>query len=118
VWALLTGVAGFCRPWSDLALHAAIGIFVSTLARSPGPAVAASYATIMTVRVTLYMATSLLGVVLMVPGMALALDAGGNGSVLNATLAISSLTALGVVLIQFVAAASLVWAAVWWLKRT
>ncbi len=110
-WLLLTGVAGLCRPWSDLMLHAAIGIFVSTLARSTGLAVAASYATIIVVRTALYMATSLLGVALMMAPIVTLDPMGGT------MLVIPSLTALGIVLIQFVGAALLVWAAIWWLKR-
>ncbi len=119
-WLLLIVLAGFCRPWSDLMLHAAIGLFVSTLARSTGLAVAASYATIIVVRVALYMAMSLLSLVLMIAPIA-TLDPSGtmlNEPALNTMLMAPSLAALGVVLIQFVGAAVLVWAAVWCLKRT
>ncbi len=117
---LLAGILGSFRPWSDLALHAAIGIFISTLVRSPGLAVAATYGTIIGVRIALYLATLLFGTILMaVPSVILeASGAVPSEFVLNMTSMMSSLTALGVVLIEFVGAALLVWAAVWWLKRT
>ena len=117
---LLAGIVGLFRPWSDLTLHAAIGIFVSTLFRSPGLAVAATYGTIIAVRMALYLVTLLLSIALLaVPGVML--DASGavtNEFALNATSIIPAFTAMGVVLIEFVGAALLVWAAVWWLKRT
>lgn len=118
-WLFLTGIAGLCRPWSDLALHAAVGLFVSALVRSSGLAVAASYGTIIVTRVALYLATSLLNAALtMVPAVTFDVVTGADESLMNAFLVISSLTALGVVVIEFVGAVLLVWAAVWWLKRT
>ncbi len=117
---LLTAVVELFRPWSDLALHATIGIFISTLVRSPGLAVAATYGTIIGVRMILYLAASLLGIVLMtIPSVILeASGAVTSEFVMNVASMMSSLTALAVVLIEFVGAALLVWAAVWWLKRT
>ncbi len=119
-WLLLTGVAGLLRPWSDLSLHATIGLFISTLLRSSGMAVAASYGTIMVVRVTLYLLTTILNAALMVvPGIML--DASGvviNQTITNGMLMIPALTALGVVLVEFAGAALLVWGSIWWLKRT
>jgi len=120
VSVLLTGILASLKPWSNLSLHAAIGIFVSTLVRSPGLAVAATYGTIIGVRMALYLATLLFSTVLMaVPSVMLgASGAVPGGFVLNVTSMMSSLTTLAGVLIEFVGATLFVWAAVWWLKRT
>ncbi len=119
-WVLLAGMVGLCRPWSNLALHTTIGLFISTLLRSSGLAVAAAYGVIIAVRTALYMLTTMLNAaLLMVPGIML--DASGavvdETLLMNSMMVIPSLTALAVVVIEFVGAALLVWGSVWWLKR-
>ena len=106
VWLLLTGVAGLLRPWSDLALHAAIGLFVSVLSRSSGAAIAVSYGTILVIRAAFWLGQTLLF------DLAATLP-----TLLEHVLLIPALASLGIVLVEVVGAASLVWAAVWWLKR-
>lgn len=120
MWLLVAGAVGLFRPWGHLALHTTIGLFISALLRSSGLAVAASYGTIIVVRVALYLLTTILNTALMVvPGIML--DA--SGAVMEETLmtgmfVIPSLTALGVAVLEFVGAALLVWGSIWWLKRT
>lgn len=120
-WLVLAGVVGLSRPWSHLALHTTIGLFISTLVRSSGLAVAAAYGTIIVVRVALYLLTTILNAALMMTP-SIILDASGAGMsetlLMSSILVIPSLTALGVVVIEFVGAALLVWGSIWWLKRT
>ena len=118
-WLLLAGVVGLCRPWGHLALHTTIGLFISTLLRSSGLAVAASYSTIIVVRMALYLLAAILNGILMV-APSIMLDASGSvvsETLLNGMIMIPTLTALGVVVIEFVGAALLVWGSIWWLKR-
>jgi hypothetical protein len=120
MWVLVAGVVALLRPWGHLALHTTIGLFISTLLRSSGLAVAASYGTIIVVRVALYLLTTILNAALMVvPGIML--DASGavtDDMFMTGMLVIPSLTALGVAVFEFVGAALLVWGSIWWLKRT
>jgi hypothetical protein len=119
-WLVLAGVVGLCRPWSHLALHTTIGLFISTLVRSSGLAVAASYGTIIVVRAGLYLLTTIVNAALMMAPSVI-LDASGavvNETLLSGMVVIPSLTALGVVVLEFVGAALLVWGSIWWLKRT
>ena len=95
-WLILVGVAGLLRPWGDLALHAAVGLLVSARARSSGVAVFIAYSAILVVRVSLWLARSLLSSVLMAPAQ----------------------MALGMVLVEFAGAALSLWGAIWWMKRT
>ncbi|HIQ00510.1 MAG TPA: hypothetical protein EYH30_00010 [Anaerolineales bacterium] len=112
---LLAGLAGLLRPWGDLALHATVGLFVSALSRSSGKAIAVSYGAILATRVAFYLLTSLLNIALLALPVAL-LDT--PEAAMNELLMMPALTSLGMVLVEFVGAALLVWAAVWWLKRT
>jgi hypothetical protein len=118
-WWLLTGLTALLKPWCDLALYAAVGLFVSTLARSSGMAVAVSYGAIIALRVALYLGMTLVNAALMVvPGVAL--DASGTAMseiVMNGMWVIPALTSLVVVLAEATGATLLVWAAIGCLKR-
>jgi hypothetical protein len=121
VWLLLSGMAGWLRIWGDLALHAAVGLFVSVLVRSSGAAIAISYGAILAARAVLWLMNSFLVPVLVV------LLAGSLAS--SRDLAMASLEPMGFMLfapglmglvmtcVEIAAAGLLVWAAVWWLKR-
>jgi len=114
-WLILTGAAGVLRPWANLALHAAVGVFVSVPARSSGVAVAISYAAIILIRVSLLLAPSLLSLAVMaIPGW----TNGVPGSIVNSLLVLPAFASLVWVLIEFAGAALLVWGAIAWLKRT
>jgi hypothetical protein len=121
VLAVLTVVPGLLKPWCDLALNAAVGLFVSVRSPSSGAAIAISYGAILVVRVALWLGTSVLWpLLLMLVGTA-------QASLLGTTLAmqetammlvIPGLVLLATVFVEAVGAASLVWGAIWWLKRT
>ena len=115
VWLLLMGLAGLLKPWGDLALHAAVGIFVSTLCRPSSAAVAVSYSVILVARVALQLAISIL-----MPLLSLADTTYISlGTTMTTTMMVSSLLpSLATVFIEISGAALLVWAAIWWLKRT
>ena len=110
VGVVLLGVAGLLKPWGDLALHAAVGMFVSVLCRSSGTAIAVSYGAILVVRVALWVGQTLfysLGALWFVsftpaaPEMAV----------------VPGLASLAIVLVEVVGAVLSVGAAVWWLER-
>jgi len=111
VWLLLTGVAGWLKPWGDLALHAAVGLFASALCRSSGAAIVVSYSAILVVRVALWLGQMLFSSLwsLQFVDWAQPMPA--------MVLVVPSLLSLAVAFIEMVGAALLVWAAVWWLKR-
>ncbi len=118
VWLLLAGVvgvAGMLRPWGDLALHAAVGLFVSALCRSSGTAIAVSYSAIIVVRVIFWLATSFLGPMLL---MLLVSPVEQMAASLGYVLLLPGLASLGVVLVEIAGAVLLVWGAVWRLKQT
>ncbi|MCP4543395.1 MAG: hypothetical protein GY832_40290 [Chloroflexi bacterium] len=120
LWLLVVGAAGLCRPWAHLALHTTIGLFVSTVVRSSGLAVAASYGVILVMRVALYLLAAILNAALMsIPSIVQ--DAPGVGMnealIINGMMGIPSLTALGIVMLEFVGAVLLVWGSIQWLKR-
>jgi len=116
VWVLLGGVAGWLRGWGDLALHMAIGLFVSTLVRFSGMAVAVSYGVILAARAALWLGRSLLFPLLIVS------RAGSMGSVaapsdIGYLFPVSVLAPLAIASIEAVLALLLVQGAVWRLKR-
>ena len=115
-WLLLTGLVGWLRPWGDLALHAAVGLFVSVPSRSSGTAIAVSYGAILVVRVALWLVTSFL-VPLLVALPSLAETASVPIYVLDAMVWTPSLAVLATVFIKVVGAVLLVWGAIRWLKR-
>jgi hypothetical protein len=113
---LITVVAGLLRPWGDMALHTVMGLFVSTLARSSGVAVAIAYGAIIAVRAGLWLATSLVSPLVMVSLGVLA-----EAMVMTSpeyVLLVPGLVSLAMPVIEIVGAALLVWGAIWWLKRT
>jgi len=114
VWLLLAGLIGWLRPWSDLALHATVGLFVSALTRSSGTAVAIAYSAILVARVAFYLVSSLANVVLVAVPATLV---NTPETMMSVAFAIPTLVSLGTVLVEFVGAALLVWGAVWWMKR-
>ena len=111
MWLLLTGVAGWARRWSDLALHAAVGLFVSALSRSVGVAITTSYGAVLVARVALWLATSALGFLpLLLMDQAWATD--------EMVMAVPATASLVMSFIEFAGAVLLVWGAIWWLRRT
>ena len=111
----IAGVAGLLRPWVSLALHAAVGLFVSVLARSSAMAVALSYGAIIVIRVSLWLLVSILSAALMaIPGV----TKGMSETMVSGVLVMPSVMSLGRVLVEFAGAVLLVCAAIWWLKRT
>jgi len=115
-WALLAlmGVVGTLRLWSDLAFHAAVGLFVSVLARSSGTAIVVSYSAILVVRAFLWLVTLILGPLLtwFVDTTQIWMDMAPAAVVVASTL-----PSLAVVFIESAGAALLVWGAICWLKR-
>ena len=110
VGVVLLGVAEVLKPWGDLALHAAVGMFVSVLCRSSGTAIAVSYGAILVLRVVLWVGQTLfygLGALWFV-------------SVTPAApqmLVVPGLASLAIVLVEVVGAVLSVGAAAWWLER-
>jgi hypothetical protein len=111
--AILTVVSGLLKPWCDLALNAAIGLVVSTLASSSGVAIAVSYGVILVVRVTLWLGTSILWPLLAL--LISTIQAMPEPEVM--VVIMPALVPLLIVLIESVGAVFLVWGAIWWLKR-
>jgi len=116
-------VMGTLRPLADVVFHAALGMFVSALVRSSGVAVAASYGAVLAARAVAWLATSLLGAVLLYGLLDLgavelssAAPSTGLGPALLSGL-LSNLIPLLVVVIEIVGAAGLVWGAIWRLER-
>jgi hypothetical protein len=114
VWVVLTGVAGLLEPWAHLALHVAVGMFVSVLSRSSGVAIAVSYGATIVLRVALALTRFLLNAALvMVPGVMLH----APEAMFDEMLLLPSLTSLGTILAELAGAALLVAAAARWLRR-
>ena len=61
---VLSAFVGALRPLADLALHIGLGMFISSLLRSSGTAIAATYGAILVVRVAAWLVTSIGGSVL------------------------------------------------------
>jgi hypothetical protein len=119
VWLVLAGVVGWLRPWGALSLNAAVGLFISALARSSGMAIAAAYGVIIVLRAVLYVMRALLNMVMIaIPAAMLdAAESTVGGGVVSSMLIWPSLVTLGVVLVEFAGAALLVWATMCWLRR-
>jgi hypothetical protein len=113
VWLSVAGVVGMLKPFVDLVVHAAVGLFVSVLARSSGVAVAVSYGAVIVLRVSLWLARYLLNVVPMVRRAIMDTSAFAPGNVGM----VPALTSSGMVVVELVGAAVLVWGGIWWLKR-
>jgi hypothetical protein len=113
---LITVVAGLLRPWGDMALHTATGLFVSTLARSSGVAVAVAYGAIIAVRAGLWLVTSLVS-----PLMMVSLGVSAEAMMMTSpeyVLLVPGLVSLAMPLIEIAGAGLLVWGGIWWLRRT
>jgi ABC-type transport system involved in multi-copper enzyme maturation permease subunit len=116
-WLLLAGLVGMLSPWAHLALHGAVGVFVSVLTRSVGTAIAVSYGAILVVRAGLWLLVSVLGSLpLLLAGLSIDPAGSAEAGVTGMMLA-STLPPLVSVCIEFAGAVFLVWAAIWWLKR-
>ncbi len=111
VWLFMAGVLEMLRPWSGLAFHAAVGMFVSALVRSSSMAIAVSYAAIITVRGTLWVGQTVFFGLLTV----LFLERVSTAS--DATWMVPGLLTGVIVLGEVAAAVLLLWAAVRRLKR-
>jgi hypothetical protein len=111
VWLLITGVLmsvwRTLRSLSDLVFHAAVGMFVSALVRSPAVAIAASYAFIITMRVALWLGRMFF----------FGLSTVWLMDVLEGAWMVPGLATVAPVLGEAAAAALLLWAAVRRLKR-
>ncbi len=111
VLALLNAVS-MLTPWSDLALHMAVSLLVSVLARSSGAAIAISYGAIIALRAALWLfeitATGLLS------GTIFLLTVNYSPESVLIGPAILSIVRIGA---QFAVAAIAVWAAVRWFDR-
>jgi hypothetical protein len=109
LWELLMGAAGWLRPWVDLALHAAVGLFVSTLCRSSRVAMAVSYGAVLVARMALWIGQPWFC------DLWWFVDFGSVPSTgEKMVLALASLTP---VLVKAIGAVVLVGGAAWWLKR-
>lgn len=114
LWLVVSILAACFRPLSDLAFNAAVGLFVSALARTPGMAVAASYGAILVVRIALWLAPSLVYPALLLSSYDFLASPGVWGDLLAG---VSGVFPLAVVFAEIVAAGLLVWGAVLRLRR-
>lgn len=115
VWLVLATLAGaFLRPFSDLGLHAAIGLFASVVSRTSGTALGVSYGAILATRAVLWVLSSLLLPALILP----LIDPGGwTGADMGSMALLWGLIPIVIVVIEILAAAALVWGAVRRLER-
>jgi hypothetical protein len=117
----LSAFMGALRPLADLALHIGLGMFISTLLRSSGSAIAATYGVVLVVRVAAWLVVTIVGSVLiyglgsMVISDDLFVNLGAGISVLS-WLA-PNLVSLALVAVEIFAAPLLVWGAVWRLQQ-
>jgi hypothetical protein len=118
---VLSVFVGTLRPLVDMVLHAGLGVFVSALLRSSGAAIAATYGAVLAVRVTAWLAMSIMGSVLVYGSLDTAVfdptfaNPGAGMSMLS-WLA-PSVTSLVLIVGEVLAALLLIWGAVWWLQR-
>jgi hypothetical protein len=116
---VLSVLMGTLRPLADMSLHAALGMFVSTLLHSSGAAVAVSYGVVLVVRAAAWLATTLAGYALLY-GLfilgpvepSLANPATGMLGGLS-----PALVSLALIIAEIVGAFLLIWGAIWWLRR-
>lgn len=118
---VLSAFVGALRPLADLTLHIGLGIFISSLLRSSGTAIAATYGAVLVIRVAAWLVGSIGSSVLMYGLLDLAIFndpfAGlGAGVSMLSWLALS-LVSLVLIVGQVFAALLLVGGAVWRLRR-
>lgn len=113
-WLVLISVPGLLRPWCDLALNAAIGLFVSALSRSSGVAIAVSYAAILVTRVSLWLITSILWPLLLI---LLNTNAAQAPSEATMALTVFGLLPLAKMLAEILGTVALIRGAIWGLER-
>jgi hypothetical protein len=117
-WLVLAGLVGLLRPWAHLALHGAVGVFASVVARSTGVAIALSYGAIFVFRTGLWLLVSVVGPLFLLVRGGMAIDPIGSAETGRAAMLLGSvLPPLVSICIESAGAALLVWAAIWWLKR-
>ncbi|MBN1977057.1 MAG: hypothetical protein JW918_06615 [Anaerolineae bacterium] len=116
-------VMGMLQPLVDVFFNLALGLFVSVLMRSSGVAIAVSYGVVLAVRVGAWLATSVLGAVVLyalleVGAIELASGAPTPGMI-SALLGglFSNLIPLAVLLAECLGVVGLVWGAIWLLDR-
>jgi hypothetical protein len=118
---LFSAFVGTLRPLADVALHAGLGMFVSTLLRSSGMAIAASYGAVLVVRVMAWLAVTIMGSVLIYSSLDPAIfdpTFVGPGTGMSALSWLApSLTSLVLIVGEILAAFLLVGGAVWQLRR-
>jgi hypothetical protein len=116
-------VMGMLQPLVDVFFNLALGLFVSALMRSSGVAIAVSYGAVLIVRAGAWLATSVLGGVLifaLIDVGALELASGGpSPGVISALLGglLSNLIPLALLLVECLGAVGLVGGAIWLLER-
>lgn len=113
---LLMALVTALKSFGDLALHAAVGLFVSAFVRSSGMAVAVSYGAILAVRVFLWIAVSVLTSLLTMGLVAQVVSADLMAS-LEYMMLVPSVLSLVTVAAEFLGAVLLVGGAIWWLRR-
>jgi hypothetical protein len=125
---LIVGLAiqiamGMLQPLVNVFFNLALGIFVSALMRSSGVAIAVSYGAVLIVRAGAWLATSVLGSVLIFALMdvgALELASGEpSPGMISAILGglLSNLIPLALLLAECLGVVGLVWGAIWLLDR-
>jgi hypothetical protein len=118
---VLSTFVGALRPLADLTLHIGLGMFISSLLRSSGAAIAATYGAILVVRVAAWLVTSIGGSVL-VYGLMEPMIFDDSFAGLGAGVSMLSWLALSLVSLVLIvgeafAAFLLVGGAVWRLRR-
>jgi hypothetical protein len=118
---VLSVFVGALRPLADLALNVGLGMFISTLLRSSGAAIAATYGAVLVVRVTTWLVTSI-GSSVLIYGLLDPAIFDPTSATLGARMSILGWLAPGVassvlILGEILAALLLVFGAVWQLRR-
>ncbi len=118
---VFSAFVGTLRPLVDVVLHAGVGMFVSSLLRSSGAAIAVSYGAVLVVRVAAWLATSVMSGVLV---YALVDPAIFDLSFANPGVGLSTLSWLApsvvsllLIVIEVFAALLLIWGAIWQIQR-
>ena len=120
---VIQSVMGMLQPLVDVFFNLAVGIFVSALMRSSGVAIAVSYGVVLIVRAGAWLATLVLGSVLIYALIDLGVIELGSGAptpgVISALLGglLSNLIPLALLFAECLGVVGLVWGAVWLLDR-
>jgi hypothetical protein len=118
---VFSAFVGTLRPLVDMMLNAGLGMFVSSLLRSSGAAIAASYGAVLVVRVVAWLAMTITGSVLVFGTLDPAIfdptvASSGAGMSILGWLAPSAMSLI-LIVIEILAALLLVGGAVWQIQR-